>query len=182
MPFSNRLSLIAQCERICTIILSHPLMRIIHPQQPKNVTHILWRDINTAEQFKTCGMTDRKITTHPQLYLEALWLFTLTSAGGIRDVNPKQCQCHSTGRFPLDTPISTETTHMLAWRNKCTKQKTKFDDKRLASVLSSSSFHNRLEKSQKNSRGYENRQLSAGDVSCFTGPLQNYCSPLYRST
>lgn len=29
-------------------------------QQPKNVPYVLWRNINTAEQFKTGGVTDKK--------------------------------------------------------------------------------------------------------------------------
>ena len=132
-------------------------------QQPKNVTHVLWRNINTAEQFKTGGVTDRKITigNSNAAPLEALRLFTLSAAGRQRR-EPKQCQCLTTGRrqVPRDTPISTETTLMLAWRNKCTKQK--LDNVWQVSVLL---FQNRLKKEPKNSRGYENIQLSAGDGS-----------------
>ncbi len=30
--------------------------------EPKNVTHVLWHTINTAEQLKTSGVADKMIT------------------------------------------------------------------------------------------------------------------------
>lgn len=107
-------------------------------------------------------MTRGNSSTAP---LEALRLFTLTS----------------TGRRAVSLSGSTRNTHQY-WNHahigrmkQVHTTKTNFNETCLASVLSS--FQNSLKQSKikkiKNSRGYENKQLSAGDESClqvhFTG-------------
>lgn len=142
-------------DRICTITLCDNTSDENYSSiPPKNATHVLWRNINTAEQFKMGGVTDKKddqrgnSSTAPLEALSSLWP---QRVGG-------QCHC----RAPPETPISTETTLMLALMKRVWQ----------VSFLRFKTVSNRA-KFKKNSRGYENIQLSAGDESClqvhFTG-------------
>lgn len=159
-PPPHLLSLTAHCDRLCTLYFC-PILWLENDSsiQPKNVTHVLWHNINTAEQFKTGGVTDKKRTignsfTAP---LEALRLFRPTQRvrGGL-----ETCHCLSTGRsrrYPL-----VHEPH-LCQRDKCTKQKNKSDEGvwQMSFLL----FKTVSNRAKKQSRGYENIQLSAGDES-----------------
>ncbi len=139
--------------------------------QPKNVTHVLWRTINTAEQFKTGGVTDKKITigkssTAP---LEALRLFT-DLCTGVRDVNPNSVSVSPQDKFHLIhksvlKPRSCWPDETSA-QNKNSSKKSRW--RCLASVLSS--FQNCL----------KHRQKIAEDMKIYNAQL--VMGLVYRST
>lgn len=136
-------------------------MRISSPYSLKMPPHVLWRNINTAEQFKTGGVTDKKgrrEATLPQLH---------------------ERHCDS----PLSRQAASPSLHMLhqSWNHTHVGRmkpghttKTKFNDDCLASVLSS--FQNHLKQNKKKERKkqgiWKYTTLSWWWV-LFRGPLQN---------
>lgn len=130
--------------------------------KPKNITHVLWRNINTAEQFKTGGVTDKKITAHPQLHQRhcdsSLWPQQVEGGGGAQAVSLSlQCRdrFHSKRRSRWPDETSARSKNKI-WRG-C-----------LASVRSSS--QNRLKQSPE----------IAEDMKIYNSQL--VMSLVYRST
>lgn len=94
-------------------------------------------------------------------------------SGGGSDTWPWAVSLSLHREVPLETQISTVTTLLLALWNKCTKQKLD-----LMKVFGKCPFFfsKSFQAVPKNSRGYENIQLSFGDESRLScgGPLKNY--------
>lgn len=131
--------------------------------QPKNVTYVLWRHINTAEQFKTGVVTDKKIAIGnlsiaplEALPRRSLWLQQAGGrfSNGIPSSVPSSPQAGSTRNTP-----SVLKAHWHWPDETCAWNKNYIWWRCLANVLSSP--QNRIKQSQKTAEGMKiyNSQL-----------------------